>query len=125
VALTDEQLTREILIAASAVHNTLGPGFVESIYNKALRLEIRDRNLLAEREKMIRIVYNGSVIGRHYLDLVIENRAILELKATRAIIPLFEAQVNSNLSATDYDFGLIVNFGNVRLEWKQVNLKTK
>ena len=117
---TNEQLTFEIVQAARAVHEALGPGFVEPVYNKAFSLELRNRGLIAEREKLIRVVYASCVVGRHYLDLVVENRAIIELKATRAIIPVFEAQMRSYLTASPYLFGLIVNFGMTELEWKEV-----
>jgi len=122
--LRDEQLTFEIVQAARAVHGALGPGFVEVVYHRAFGLELRTRGLIVEREKLIRIVYTSSVVGRHYLDLVVDNRTIVELKASRAIIPLFEAQVRSYLAATDYAFALIVNFGGIELEWKAVSRST-
>jgi GxxExxY protein len=118
--LTDDQLTFEIVRAARAVHEALGPGFVEAVYHRSFGLELRNRGLVVEREKLIRIIYISSVVGRHYLDLVVDNRAIVELKASRAIIPLFEAQVRSYLAATEYAFGLIINFGGMELEWKAV-----
>jgi GxxExxY protein len=118
---TDEQLAYEILNAARTVHETLGPGFVEPVYNKALGFELRNRGLIVEREKLIRVVYGSSVVGRHYLDLIVDNRAILELKASRAIIPVHEAQMRSYLTATSYPFGVIVNFGSIELEWKQIS----
>ena len=118
--LTDDQLLFEIIQAARAVHDALGPGFVETIYNKAFIIELRNRKLIVEREKLIKVVYASCVVGRHYLDLLVENRAILELKATRAIVPVFEAQMRSYLSATEYPIGLIINFGTTQLEWSQV-----
>ena len=74
-----------------------------------------------EREKLIRVHNGATVVGRHYLDLVVEKRAIIELKAARAIIPLYEAQLRSYLTATDYPFGMIVNFGSLELEWQQIS----
>src|SRR5438105_431675 len=117
---TDEQLTNEIIQAARTVHATLGPGFVEPVYNKAFGIELRNLNLTVEREKIIRIIYGSAVVGRHYLDLVVEGRAVLELKASRSIIPVFEAQVRSYLTASDYSFGLIINFGTIDLDWKYI-----
>lgn len=116
---TDDQLTLEIIAAARTVHKELGPGFVEPIYNKALGLELKVRDLAVEREKLVRIFYGGCLVGRHYLDLVVDGRVILELKATRAIIPVFEAQMHSYLTASDYGLGLIVNFGSAELEWSR------
>jgi GxxExxY protein len=119
--LTDEQLTFEIVQAARAVHEALGPGFVEAVYHRALGLELRNRGLVVEREKLIRIMYGSSIVGRHSLDLLIDSRTIVELKASRAIIPLFEAQVRSYLAATEYGFGLIINFGGMELDWKIIS----
>jgi len=118
--MTDEQLAYEILNAARSVHTGLGPGFVETVYSKAFAIELRNRGLVTEREKIIRVFYASSVVGRHYLDLVVEGRAIIELKATRSIVPVFEAQMRSYLSATEYQFGLIINFGVRDLVWKEV-----
>jgi GxxExxY protein len=117
--MTDEQ-AHEILNAGRLVHQTLGPGFVEAVYSKAFAVELRNRGLGIEREKIIRVFYASSVVGRHYLDLVVEGRAIIELKATRSIVPIFEAQMRSYLSATEYRFGLIINFGVHDLVWKEV-----
>ena len=119
--LSDDQLSFEIVQAAHVVHEALGPGFVEAVYHRAFGLELRNRGMTVEREKLIRIVYGAIVVGRHYLDLVVNNRAVVELKASRAIIPVFEAQVRSYLAATDHSFGLIINFGGTVLEWKAVN----
>jgi GxxExxY protein len=120
VESNDEQLTVEIIHAARAVHDALGPGYVEAVYNKAFGLELRCPGLILQREKLIRVIYGSQVVGRHYLDLVVENRAVVELKAARVIIPVYEAQMRSYLAATDYKFGLIVNFGNLDVEWKQI-----
>lgn len=117
----DEQVVVEIINAARAVHQALGPGFVESVYSKAFGLELCNRGSTIQREKMVRIIYASKVVGRHYLDLVVDNRVIVELKATRAIIPLYEVQMRSYLSATEYPFGIIVNFGALELDWKQIS----
>ena len=116
----DDKVAFEIVQAARTVHKALGPGFLEAVYNKAFAVELRKRNLIVEREKLIRVVYGSCVVGRHYLDLVVEGRAIVELKATRTIIPVYEVQMRSYLTATAYAFGLIINFGNLDLEWQHV-----
>ncbi len=119
---SDEKVTLELVHAARVVHEALGPGFVEAVYNKAFAVELRNRNLIVEREKLIRVVYGSCVVGRHYLDLVVEGRVIVELKATRAIIPVYEAQMRSYLAATAFAFGLIINFGTLELEWQHVQV---
>jgi GxxExxY protein len=118
---SNQQLTFEIIQAAKAVHEVLGPGFVEPIYNKAFIVELRHRGLIVEREKLIRIVYASVIVGKHYLDLVVEDRVIIELKAARAIVPVFDAQMRSYLTASPYSFGVIINFGEKELEWKEVS----
>jgi GxxExxY protein len=99
----------------------LGPGFIESIYSKAFTLELRNQNLVVEREKLVRITYGGRIVGRHLLDMVVEGRIILELKATRSIVPLFEAQMRSYLSATEYPVGMVINFGSCEVDWKELS----
>jgi GxxExxY protein len=119
---TNDQLVLEVLDAGRSIHKSLGPGFVESVYSKAMTLEMKARGLSVEREKLIRVVYAECVVGRHYLDMVVEGRLILELKATRVIIPVFEAQMLSYLTASEYAMGLILNFGTTDLEWKPVQI---
>ena len=117
---SDERVAFEIVQAPRTVHEALGPGFVEAVYNRAFAVELRNQNLIVEREKLIRVVYGSCVVGRHYLGLVVEGRAIVELKATRAIIPVYEAQMRSYIAATKHAFGLIINFGSLELEWRYV-----
>jgi GxxExxY protein len=111
-------LLREIVDAAIRVHTTLGPGFLEIIYVRALLSELRNRCLPIEREKQIKIIYGGQIIGKHCLDLVVDYTAIVELKANRGLIPIHTAQLRSYLQATDYPLGLLLNFGTTSLQWE-------
>jgi GxxExxY protein len=113
-----EALVREIVDAATRVHKTLGPGFLESIYCRALLSELRGRGLLIERERQIKIWYGSQVVGKHSLDLVVENAAIVELKANHGLLSVHAAQLRSYLQATDYAFGLLLNFGTTTLQWE-------
>jgi GxxExxY protein len=115
--VTDEVVYR-ILKAARRVHATLGPGFVESIYTRALAAELVDRGFRVDRERTIKVWYGIRIVGKHRLDLLIDDSVIIELKANRAIIPVHVAQMNSYLQATSFPFGLIVNFGSTDLEWQ-------
>jgi GxxExxY protein len=112
------QLTQEILTAAASVHSTLGPGFLENIYARALRTELRVRGLTTEHERQIKVWYGTYLVGKHCLDLVVERTAIVELKANRGIIPVHLAQLRSYLQATDYPVGLLLNFGTIALQWE-------
>ena len=109
---------REIVDAATRVHETLGPGFLESIYGRALLAELRARGLAIERERQIKIWYGSQVVGKHSLDLVVAGTAILELKANQGLVPVHVAQLRSYLQATDYPFGLLLNFGTAKLQWE-------
>ena len=121
--LGDTQLMVRSIRLAERVHRTLGPGFVESIYSRALVAEFQREEFLVEREKLIRIRYGNLVVGRHRLDLVINQRVILELKVSRTIIPVHVEQLRSYLHATDYPIGLIINFGMPSLQWERVERK--
>lgn len=114
----NEQLAHAIVKAARAVHSELGPGFIEHIYARALVTELKTQGLQVEREKIIKIWYGSTLVGKHRLDLVIADSIIVELKASRGIIKVHMAQMNSYLHATDYPLGLILNFGMPELEYE-------
>ena len=116
----DEHLINDILEAALAVHSCLGCGFMESIYGRALATELRKRDLRIEREKLIKIWYGSHVVGKHLLDLVVNETVIVELKAARGIIPVHTAQLTSYHHATGYLAGVILNFGRPELQWERL-----
>ena len=115
-----ERLVSRIVEAAGTVHHALGPGFIESIYGRALIAELKSNGFHVEREKPIRIWYASSVVGKHLLDLVVDSTVIVELKANRGIIQFHMAQMNSYLHATDYPVGVIFNFGMPELEFELI-----
>ena len=114
----NEQLAHAIVKAARAVHSELGPGFIEAIYGRALVTELKNGGLQVEREKIIKIWYGPTLVGKHRLDLVVASAVIVELKASRGIINVHMAQMNSYLHATNYPLGLILNFGMPELEYE-------
>jgi GxxExxY protein len=109
-----------IVEAARQVHRTLGPGFLENIYGRALILELRSRGLSYEREKQIKIWYGVQLVGKHRLDLVVDASVVVELKANRGIVAAHQAQMRSYLQATGHPYGLIINFGMPELEWELI-----
>jgi len=115
-----EELSNKIIGAAIEVHRVLGPGFLEYIYEQALKIEFSERNLNCESQKEIRINYNGVEIGQHRLDLVVENVIIVELKAVKGFADIHFAQLRSYLKATGLKVGLLLNFGKPTLEIKRV-----
>jgi len=119
-----EELTREIIGAAMEFHRTLGPGFLESIYRNALSHELHLKGLLCESERDVRVTYKNQTVGRHRLDLIVEGRVIVELKAATSIADAHLAQVLSYMKATNLELSLIVNFGGPSLTWKRL-VKTR
>jgi len=109
--IVDEELSGRVIKAFYKVYNTLGHGFIESIYHNAMLLELVAEGLVVETEKPITVYYEGRVVGTFSADIVVEGRMILELKAKEAIHSAHEAQLINYLRATDIEVGLLLNFG--------------
>lgn len=120
MAYTTNDLTGQIIGAAIEVHRQLGPGFLEIIYERALVIELKHRGLVVERQVEINILYDGQEVGQHRLDLLIETRIIVELKAVRQLDDVFFATLRSYLKAADKDNGLLLNFAKTTLEIRRV-----
>lgn len=106
-----EQLTEKIINAAYNVHQTLGKGFLEKVYENALAIELQDIGLKAIQQNPINISYKNYIIGEYFADILIENKVIVELKATKEISKVHEIQLVNYLAATAIEVGLILNFG--------------
>jgi GxxExxY protein len=119
-ALQNYDLTERIIGAAVRVHRTLGPGFLETFYEEALSLELTSAGIFFERQKLVPIFYGEHVIGQHRLDLLVDRRVIVELKATSSIEDIHFAIVRSYLKAAGLDDGLLLNFASTRLTIKRV-----
>jgi GxxExxY protein len=117
-----EALSGKILEAAVAVHKALGPGFLESIYEKAIDVALTRRGIAFERQKEIRVFFEEVDVGCHRLDLVVENQIILELKAVKALEEIHFAQLRSYLKATGLKVGLLLNFNAPTLGIKRIVL---
>lgn len=115
-----ESLTRRIIFCVIRVHQTLGPGFLEKIYRRALRIELGRQGLAVESEKPIDIQYEGEFVGRHHLDLLVEGAVIVELKTVEALSKAHYAQVRSYLKATDLSEALLVNFAAERADFRHI-----
>jgi GxxExxY protein len=110
-AMKDDDLTHKIIGCAYKVHNTLGPGFLEKVYENALRIELEKLGLNIKQQEPINVTYDGQVVGEYYADLWVEGRVVVELKATRALIKQHEVQLVNYLTATSIEVGLLLNFG--------------
>jgi GxxExxY protein len=113
-------LTYKIIGAAMEVHNYLGPGHNEEVYQKALEYELSSQGIGFESQKPVQIDYKGEQVGMRYLDFVVEDTVIVEIKATSELTSLFMWQVLYYFASTDYPVALLINFGNQTLEYKRL-----
>jgi len=111
------ELSYSIMEAVFEVHNRLGPGFSEGIYHNALINEFEFRKIPFESEKMIFISYREKTVGTYRLDLVVDGKIIIELKAVAGLNDLFKQQLTSYLKATGFRLGILINFGSRRVEY--------
>jgi GxxExxY protein len=114
------ELSYQVMQAVFEVHNALGPGFVENMYEEALAYELELRRILFERQKAVTVHYKDRVVGTHRLDLVVDGKIVLELKAVSALTDVFKQQTLSYLKAADLRLGLLVNFGTPRVEYTRI-----
>jgi GxxExxY protein len=117
-----ETLSGQILEAAVAVHKELGPGFLESIYQKAMEVALRHRGFVFDNQKDVRIFFENEEVGSHRLDLIVEGTIIVELKAVKDLEDIHFAQVKSYLKATRLRVGLLLNFHSPTLAIKRIVL---
>jgi GxxExxY protein len=108
-----------VIGAAMKVHSTLGPGFLESVYQNALIWELRKVGLNAEAERSMSVHYDGQLVGAFTADLLVNDLLIVELKSIQALAKAHEVQLVNYLVATGVDEGLLLNFGTERLEFKK------
>jgi GxxExxY protein len=101
------------------VHRTLGPGFLESVYQNALLYELRKSGLVAEPQKCIQVFYDEIMVGDFLADILVEGRIVIENKAVRVLAAAHEVQLVNYLTATGIEIGLLLNFGSERLEFKR------
>jgi GxxExxY protein len=120
MALEYEALTEQIIGAAIEVHRRLGPGFLESVYEKALIVELKKRGLAVQDQLELLINYDGIEVGCHRLDLLVEETIVVELKAFKNLEDVHFAIVRSYLKAVGKKHGLLLNFAKVTLEVKRV-----
>lgn len=106
--------------AAVEVHKELGPGFLESIYEEALKVELSKNELDFASQMEVQIEYLGVPVGLHRLDLLIQNEVIVELKAVKELADIHFAQLRSYLKATGMKVGLLLNFSKPTLEVRRV-----
>jgi GxxExxY protein len=120
MAYHHDQLTRTIIQCIIKVHRTLGPGFLESIYRKSLLIELQKHELFVETEKEIVIYYDGVEVGRHRLDILIQNSVVVELKTVELLCGAHYAQLRSYMKATESPVGILVNFSKEKADFRRI-----
>jgi GxxExxY protein len=113
------ELTEKIIGCAFRVYNTLGFGFLESVYEKSLIVELAEIGQKIESQKKIQVFYNGRNVGDFIADLIINDVVIIELKSVQELILVHEVQLVNYLKATNKPVGLLINFGPKRVEVKR------
>lgn len=114
-----QELTAKIIAAFYKVYNTLGYGFLEKVYESAMKIELEKMDLKVERQSPINVMYDNFLVGEYYSDLTVEDKVIIEIKACETLAKEHELQLVNYLKATIVEIGLLFNFG------KQPELKRK
>jgi GxxExxY protein len=125
--MKDDDLTQTIIGCAYKVHNALGPGFLEKVYENALRIELEKLGLKVKQQEPINVTYEGQVVGEYYADLWVDETVVIELNALQALAKAHEVQLVNYVTATGIDTGLLLNFGpsvQVRRKFREYIPKT-
>jgi GxxExxY protein len=118
-----DKFTDRIIGCIIKVHQTLGPGFLENVYRRAMILELREQGFVTEVEKEVNVYYGGQEVGRHRLDLLVDGQMILEIKAVEGLNRIHYAQIRSYLKSTGLGLGLLVNFAGERADFRRIEIQ--
>jgi GxxExxY protein len=113
------ELVGKILDACYEVNGELGSGFAESVYENALALALKQKGLRVENQIPLKIRFRGVIVGEFHADLLVEDKVLIELKSVAYFADEHFAQMTNYLKATETEIGLLVNFGNSRLECRK------
>jgi len=115
-----QPITEQLVGAAFEVHNVLGYGFLERVYQRAMQVELQLRGIKVELEPLIKVQFKGVIVGDYAADLLVADKIIVELKTDAAYQAVHEAQLLSELRGTQTKLGFIINFGRERVEYKRM-----
>jgi GxxExxY protein len=118
------EITEAILGCAFEVINELGAGFLESVYERALSVALQEKGFVVQCQHPIHVHFRNRIVGEFFADLFVNSKVIVELKAVKAIAPEHQAQIINYLKATKIEVGLLINFGNPKLEFKRFTRRT-
>jgi len=105
------ELTEEIISCFYKVYNNLGYGFLEKVYENAMKIELEKKGFSIESQKSIQVIYSGEIVGKYFADIIVNNMIILEIKANDVLVEENEIQLINYLKATNLEVGLLLNFG--------------
>jgi len=120
VELLHKEITEEIIGAAFDVHNHLGYGFLEAVYQRAMKVELEMRGFKVDLESKIKVTYKNMIVGNYQADLFVNDMVIVELKIAKEYQPADEAQLLNELKATGIKVGLLINFGRTKVGFKRM-----
>ena len=109
--LLHRNITEAILNVYYEVYNELGSGFLEKVYQNAMYFELKERGYQVEAQKQIKVYFKKQLVGEYFSDLLVEDKVIVELKATEVLMNVHMAQIMNYLKATEIEVGLLLNFG--------------
>ncbi|MGO9584986.1 MAG: GxxExxY protein [Limisphaerales bacterium] len=115
-----QPITQQIIGAAFEVHNVLGYGFLERVYQRAMQMELQSRGVKVELEPKIQVQFKGVIVGDYAADLLVEDKIVVELKTDPAYQSVQEAQLLNELRGTGMKLGYLINFGRERVEYKRM-----
>jgi GxxExxY protein len=111
-----KDLSYKIVGLAMDVHNELGYGFLEKVYENALMLLFREVGIKAEQQKTVSVFFRNQIVGEYCADIIVDNKILLEVKSVEYIVPAHRSQILNYLKATRFRLGLLINFGKETLE---------
>ena len=115
-----KELAYEIIGAAFKVHNTLGAGFLEKVYENALMIALRKKGMKCQQQAPIKVAYEGEVVGEYFADILVNDSVILELKTVEALTNVHWAQAINYLKATGFRLVILINFAKPKLEYERI-----
>ena len=115
----NDELSQKVIGAAFNVHNQLGFGFLESVYEKALSIELHKLGIYHQLQSPIQVLYDDQIVGDFVCDVLVEGSLVLELKSVQKLSTAHEVQLVNYLNATRLDVGLLINFGPTKVEVKR------
>ena len=113
------ELTEKIMACAYTVYNKMGYGYLESVYERCMLIELADVGLNTEAQKRLKVLYKGQVVGDFVADIIVNDAVIVELKSVQSLRPVHEVQLVNYLVATNKPIGLLLNFGERKVEVKR------